>query len=179
MVTQEDKTSTSTITTSKGVSIMKHRKTYLLLILIVLIGVFSAFFFLKPAALNFSIQKDAGQTLTYPIDPNNTFITSKALIYSFMGEVNSLKEVTEGLVLVTNIKGANIPEFLVTKKTLVVKQDSDRQLVSGSGAIKVGSKVMIVLGYNLDNKTWHTTKVTVIVDKISTNQASGSAGLKK
>lgn len=110
----------------------------------------------KTLPLNNSVQ--------LPIQPSNPAIVQLGVYYFLEGNIVHIKIVNHDLEITTDIKGENIPRFLVTKNTLIYKgNDADNQYTGAIiSELKKGQHVRLGVLYTLEDKNWVTTRVTII-----------------
>lgn len=97
-----------------------------------------------------------------PIPPSNKSVKSVNASYTFSTTIKEIRKNPKGRELIANIKGANIPKFIVSDKTKVVYAgENGDSKPSTSSALMSNQKVEITILYSLKKKKWHETVFSV------------------
>ncbi len=96
-----------------------------------------------------------------PILPSNKSIKSVSAFYTFSATIKEIRKNPKGTELITDIKGANIPKFIVTDKTKI----SSKTKVATNSALMTNQKVEITIPYLLKKRAWNDTVFSVKILK--------------
>lgn len=131
----------------------------LLIILVVLATAVWAFLDFKPAKSSKPNVQYLSEFL--PIPPSNKSVKSVNASYTFLATIKQVRKNNSGRELLTDIKGANIPKFIVSDKTKVVYADKNGSKQATASALMANQKVEITTLYSLKKKKWHDTVFSV------------------
>lgn len=107
-----------------------------------------------------------------PVSTTNSAIKSVAVNYIFQGTVTGVKNNAKNTELLTNIKGSNIPKFILDEKTKIVSTSNKKDTPAAVKDLKTGVKIDINSSYNPKRKAWTVNKVSIIIEKASTPSSS-------
>lgn len=97
-----------------------------------------------------------------PIPPSNKSVKSIKASYTFLATIKQIRKNNSGRELLTDIKGANIPKFIVSDKTKVVFADENGDSkLSTSSALMANQRAEITILYSLKKKKWHDTVFSI------------------
>ncbi|GEM_PF-4535156 len=108
-------------------------------------------------------QKLSQEPPTFPIKPSDPSVKRAAVRYLFTGTVERVINFDNGLELVTDIKGNNIPKFNLNANTKISFLNGDQSSQASLSDLKAGQKVEINIGYGLKKKAWNDVFAVVIL----------------
>jgi len=112
--------------------------------------------FVKP-----SISPD--KTVVLPISQNNPQVSSVMFYYEIESTLKELKDIPDGKQLITNIDDSSLPPFTFTPKTGIVFLLAPFSFKEAQlSDLKPGTKVQIILNYNLKNNSWIVNQVQIL-----------------
>lgn len=103
-------------------------------------------------------------TINAPVDPNGKGITSVLLVYGFYGRVSSIEVLGENHRITLDNPDKNLPEFIVTKDTVILKATNDSRTQASFSDVKNGSGVELNASHDLQSKTWKLNLITIFYD---------------
>lgn len=99
-------------------------------------------------------------TINVPINPSDTRVSATTVIYTFTGKIASVERVSAGYRLTLDNSTPDLPEFIVNNETPIFKNDGTLKQTT-LDSVKNGDTVAISMSYDLKNKSWLLTTVTV------------------
>ena len=96
------------------------------------------------------------------IDPSNPQLKSAGISYAFEAKITGIKKTNEGTIVQTDSPIPNIPQLLVTSRSIVHKKINGKYNQVDVGELKVGQHVSVSIYYHLTGKVWLTTIVYML-----------------
>jgi hypothetical protein len=106
-----------------------------------------------------------------PIPKDNPAVKSLSLHYRFDGKILEVKNLAEGITLVTDVP--DISDFALNKNTKISFLSSGVMSDAASNDLKAGQKINIDADFFIRDKVWLTRGIEIISDQ--PNQSSPSA----
>lgn len=113
-------------------------------------------------------------TIIGPINSKNKYLKDTSInynkslkptsIYYFLqGKLRETRTLPEGIELVTDITGEEIPLFILTDKTIIVFNTDGQQTPATTSDFTPNQEVGLNMLYDLNKKTWTTRKVHIFI----------------
>lgn len=128
----------------------------------------------SPAPVIRQNQEASLSAITLPVTLDNPNLDSFVLVYNFRGNIIEIKDNPERLELVTDVKGAGVPKFIVTENTQVFFLTPDKSVSASSADLRLNQKIRILAVYNVKNKSWTTNRVSILVESIPSSTSSAT-----
>lgn len=98
-----------------------------------------------------------------PVSIQNPAVKWAQVYYTFAGIVKEIKTDPRGAILITNIQGNKIPEFVIGPKTKVYQVYNGKNTEVSSSDLKPNQKVDIRISYGLKQKAWNEIEIIDII----------------
>lgn len=101
-----------------------------------------------------------------PIDLLNPLVKEIKIRYTINCVLKRLKKQSQGFLIVTDIdNGEDVPNFIVTKDTMIVFNKPNEQTPATITDLKKGQKLSLNVEYDLKKKVWLTIRVRILIMK--------------
>lgn len=102
-----------------------------------------------------------------PVDLESDSVINASLSYTFSGTIVEIKNVPEGLELITDIAERGVPRLIVcitcNQPTTVYFNDKGKFTQANFADLKVEQEVRVLTSYDLKSRQWTTQRINIFI----------------